>query len=206
MIGSRLRLVDLQLTAGQRVLIRVDFNVPMKNGKITSDGRIVAALPTIKHCLDAKSNEIFFFSLFVAFLVWSSQFGFPARIVLMSHLGRPDGRRTKDTLRPVAEHLATLLPGVSVSFADDCVGPAVEAQVNNLKVVCFLWAVPFFFFFFERNGFKNGSILLLENLRFHAEEEGAGVREDGTKFKPTEQEVVFVCFSFRGFLLTNFPR
>jgi hypothetical protein len=60
MIGSRLRLVDLQLTAGQRVLIRVDFNVPMKNGKITSDGRIVAALPTIKHCLDAKSNEIFF--------------------------------------------------------------------------------------------------------------------------------------------------
>jgi len=131
MIGSRLRLVDLQLSAGQRVLIRVDFNVPMKNGKITSDGRIVAALPTIKHCLAANSEFKVLFFFYSPFFFWD----FPkARIVLMSHLGRPDGRKTKDTLRPVAEHLATLLPGVSVSFADDCVGPAVEAQVNGLKV------------------------------------------------------------------------
>ncbi len=86
----------------------------------------------------------------------------------MSHLGRPDGRKTKDTLQPIAEHLATLLPGVHVSFAKDCVGPDVEAQVKALP---------------------NGAVLLLENLRFHAEEEGAGVREDGSKFKPSEQEV-----------------
>jgi hypothetical protein len=52
----------------------------------------------------------------------------------MSHLGRPDGRKTKDTLRPVAEHLASLLPGVHVGFVDECVGPAVEATVKDMKV------------------------------------------------------------------------
>lgn len=89
-------------------------------------------------------------------------------MILMSHLGRPDGKRTKDTLRPVAEHLATLLPGVSVQFVDDCVGPEVEKKASELKA---------------------GQVLLLENLRFHAEEEGAGVKEDGTKFKPSEDQV-----------------
>jgi 3-phosphoglycerate kinase len=62
MIGSRLRLSDLKLIEEERVLIRVDFNVPMKNGKVTSDGRIVAALPTIRHCLAAGS--MYFFVLF----------------------------------------------------------------------------------------------------------------------------------------------
>lgn len=52
----------------------------------------------------------------------------------MSHLGRPDGRKTKDTLRPVAEHLATLLPGVHVGFVEECVGPSVEEEVKKLKV------------------------------------------------------------------------
>lgn len=143
-IGSRLSLRDVKLSAGQRVLVRVDFNVPMKNGLITSDQRIVAALPTIKHCLQAGT-----------------------KVVLMSHLGRPSGQVTDDSLAPVAKHLATLLPGVTVDFVGDCVGSAVEQKVASMA---------------------NGSVLLLENLRFHAEEEGSGVK-DGEKFKPSADEV-----------------
>jgi hypothetical protein len=73
-----------------------------------------------------------------------------ARVVLMSHLGRPDGRVTKDTLRPVADHLATLLPNVSVTFANDCVGPEIEAQVRNLKVGCVLIEFVFHYFIITR--------------------------------------------------------
>ncbi len=160
-IGSRLHVKDLKIAAGTRVLIRVDFNVPMLNGKITSDQRIVASLPTIQHCLKAGGD---FLCVFSGVFLTSLQ----ARVVLMSHLGRPDGRKTKDTLKPVAEHLATLLPGTPVSFAPDCVGPEVEKQTAALP---------------------NGAVLLLENLRFHAEEEGAGVREDGSKWKPDEAAV-----------------
>src|SRR5512141_1052964 len=96
---------DLKL-AGKRVLMRVDFNVPQDKvtGAITNNQRIVAALPTIKYAL----NE-------------------GASVVLMSHLGRPDGQKiAKFSLKPVATELEKLL-GKPVTFLDDCVGPAVEA-------------------------------------------------------------------------------
>ena len=115
---------------GKRVLMRVDFNVPQdkQTGEITNAQRIVAALPTIRYALDQGAS-----------------------VVLMSHLGRPDGeRKTKYTLKPVAEKLQDLL-GRSVRFLNDCVGPEVEAACAESKP---------------------GDVVLLENLRFHIEEEG----------------------------------
>jgi phosphoglycerate kinase len=123
----KLSIADLDLK-GKRVLMRVDFNVPQdKDGKITNPQRIVAALPAIKHALDRG-----------------------AAVVLMSHLGRPDGeRKEKYSLRPVAEKLQELL-GRPVKFLDDCIGPEVEKACAALKA---------------------GDVALLENLRFHAAEE-----------------------------------
>ena len=112
---------------GKRVLMRVDFNVPLEGARITDDRRIVQALPTIKSVLDRGG-----------------------RLVLMSHLGRPKGGpEPKYSLKPAAERLSQLL-GKPVPFADDCVGPVVEKAVADLK---------------------DGQVLLLENLRFHKEEE-----------------------------------
>jgi phosphoglycerate kinase len=116
--------------AGKRVLMRVDFNVPQDKvtGAITNPQRIVAALPTIRHALDQGAS-----------------------VVLMSHLGRPDGKANpKYSLRPIAAELEKHL-GRPVAFAEDCVGPAAEAAAAALKP---------------------GEVLLLENLRFHIEEEG----------------------------------
>ncbi|KAF8840986.1 phosphoglycerate kinase [Paxillus ammoniavirescens] len=121
---------------GKRVLIRVDFNVPMKDDPeqgrvITNPARIVAAIPTINFVLERK----------------------PKAVILMSHLGRPDGKRSqKDSLRPVAGVLAEKLQK-PVTFLDDCVGPEVEKSVNEAE---------------------DGSVILLENLRFHGAEEGKG--------------------------------
>ena len=118
---------DIDL-AGKRVLVRVDFNVPLdSNQQITDDTRIRAALPTIRYLLDQG-----------------------AAVILMSHLGRPDGKVVeKLSLAPVARRLSELL-GRPVQMATDCVGPAVEAQAKALQP---------------------GQVLLLENLRFHKEEE-----------------------------------
>ena len=89
--------------ANKRVIVRVDFNVPLKDGKVESDKRLKESLPTIKY-LRKKG----------------------AKVILMSHLGRPDGKRVPDmSLRPVADALAALL-GAPVAFADDCVGPPAE--------------------------------------------------------------------------------
>ena len=113
--------------AGKRVLVRVDFNVPVADGAVTDDTRIEGALPTIRYLLHKN-----------------------ARVVLVSHLGRPKGGPdTKNSLKPVRERLARLLR-LDVAWADDCVGPAAEAAANALAP---------------------GQVLLLENLRFHAEEE-----------------------------------
>jgi phosphoglycerate kinase len=131
---------DLQLS-GKRVLIRVDFNVPQDKatGAITNNQRIVAALPTIRFALDQGAS-----------------------VVLMSHLGRPDGQRiAKYSLKPVAAELEKLLAR-PVTFLDDCCGPSVEAAC----------AKP-----------EPGSVILLENLRFHIEEEGKVKLEDGTSKK-----------------------
>ncbi len=131
---------DLSL-AGKRVLLRVDFNVPQDKatGAITNNQRIVAALPTIKYALEQGAS-----------------------VVLMSHLGRPDGKViAKYSLKPVAAELSKLL-GKPVAFADDCVGPVAEKAAAALKP---------------------GEVLLLENLRFHLEEEGKVKQEDGTSVK-----------------------
>src|ERR1700730_14535544 len=112
---------------GKRVLMRVDFNVPLEGGKITDDRRITQALPTIKSVLDRGG-----------------------RLILMSHLGRPKGGpEPKYSLKPVADRLAELLHK-PVKVASDCIGPEVEKLANDLK---------------------DGDVLLLENLRFHKEEE-----------------------------------
>ncbi len=137
---------DLDL-AGKRVLMRVDFNVPQDKatGAITNNQRIVAALPTIKFAL-----------------------GQGASVVLMSHLGRPDGQRiAKFSLKPVADELGKLL-GRPVAFAEDCVGPVAEKAAAAL--------VP-------------GDVLLLENLRFYIEEEGKVKLEDGTSKKADPKAV-----------------
>ena len=112
---------------GKKVLVRVDFNVPTKDGKVGDDTRIRAALPTIQYLLDHG-----------------------AAVILCSHLGRPKGGPDpKYTLKPVADYLAQLM-GKPVAFAEDCVGPVAEAAAKALKP---------------------GQVLVLENTRFHPEEE-----------------------------------
>ena len=133
---------DLSL-AGKRVLMRVYFNVPQDKttGAITNTQRIAAALPSIKFALEKGAS-----------------------VVLMSHLGRPDGQKiAKFSLKPVAVELEKLL-GKKVTFLDDCVGPAVEAACAKLAP---------------------GAVVLLENLRFHIEEEGKVKikNADGTETK-----------------------
>jgi 3-phosphoglycerate kinase len=116
--------IDLK---GKRVLMRVDYNVPIKDGKVESDFRIVQSLPTIQYLLDQD-----------------------CKIILMSHLGRPDGKPNKKySLKPAAERLRDLIKK-PVLFADDCVGAETAAKVESLQ---------------------NGDILMLENVRFHPEEE-----------------------------------
>lgn len=123
---AKLSITDIELKS-KRVFIRVDFNVPIKEGKVDDDTRIRSSVPTIKYALEKG-----------------------ARVILASHLGRPKGERVeKYSLKPVAEHLAGLME-IPVEFADDCVGPDAESKVSSLS---------------------DGGIVLLENLRFHKEEE-----------------------------------
>ncbi len=123
---DKLTVRDLD-AAGKRVFVRVDFNVPLQDGKVTDDSRIRAALPTIRHL---------------------QQQG--AKVILASHLGRPDGKVSDSfRLRPVGERLSQLL-GKTVPVTGDALGAGTEDAVKRLR---------------------GGEVLLLENLRFHAEEE-----------------------------------
>ena len=124
MAKKTVRDVDLRK---KRVLVRVDFNVPLKEGRITDDTRITAALPTLNYILDQKG----------------------ASLVIMSHLGRPKKPDKENSLAPVAERLSELL-GRKVTLAPDCIGPETEAVVRAMKP---------------------GDVVLLENVRFHPEEE-----------------------------------
>ena len=124
---NKLSIRDLQLK-GQRVFIRVDFNVPTSTGKVGDDTRIRETLPTLR--LAAERG---------------------ARLVLASHLGRPKGKvDPKYSLAPVAARLQELLGGKAVAFAADCIGPEAEAKSKALR---------------------DGEVLLLENVRYHPEEE-----------------------------------
>jgi phosphoglycerate kinase len=123
---NKLSISDLQLS-GKRVFMRVDFNVPIENGRITDDTRIEASLRSVRYVLERGG-----------------------RLILASHLGRPKGKPDrKYSLEPVAARLSDML-GQPVGFAPDCVGPDVQKMVAALQ---------------------DGKALLLENLRFHAEEE-----------------------------------
>jgi phosphoglycerate kinase len=129
---SKLSIRDLPLS-NHRILMRVDFNVPLEDGRVMDDTRVRETLPTIEYALRHR-----------------------ARLVLVSHLGRPKGKpNPKLSMKPVAERLRMLLdkdlaPGENVGFCPDCVGPEAEEMAGKLE---------------------QGQTLLLENLRFHPEEE-----------------------------------
>eukprot|EP00040_Diaphanoeca_grandis_P021897 m.117024 g.117024 ORF g.117024 m.117024 type:complete len:420 (+) comp28552_c0_seq1:91-1350(+) len=157
---------DVEL-AGKRVLIRVDFNVPQdkKTGEITNNQRINGALPSIQYALEKGAKSV----------------------VLMSHLGRPNGQKNeKFSLKPVSTRLSELLKK-PVTFLDDCVGDEVEKACSDPAV---------------------GSVILLENLRFHIEEEGKAKDAEGNSIKASDEDVakfrasltklgdVFVCEAF----------
>jgi phosphoglycerate kinase len=144
-LSNKLAITDLDVK-GKRLLVRVDFNVPMQDGKITNPARIVAALPTIKYALDNGASAV----------------------ILMSHLGRPDGKVVaKYSLEPVSHELEKQI-GKPVIFVKECVGPEVEEAIKSAP---------------------NGSIILLENLRFHIEEEGSAKDKDNNKIKADPAKV-----------------
>lgn len=137
---NKLSVADLDV-CGKKVLMRVDFNVPIKDGKVSDDTRIVAALPSIKSVIERGG-----------------------KLILMSHLGRPKGVAPEFTLKSTAERLSELL-GKEVTMAPDCIGSATKKIVDEMK---------------------DGDVVLLENMRFHPEEElldKYAKQDDATKQK-----------------------
>ncbi|KAL5367400.1 phosphoglycerate kinase 1 [Cryptosporidium parvum] len=146
-LSKKLNITDVASELkGKRVFIRVDMNVPVKNGQVTDKTRIIASLPTIKYALECGAKSV----------------------VLASHLGRPDGQRKMEYSLTVIVPILEELLGKSVIFAKDCVGNETEELCKNPA---------------------EGSIILLENLRFHLAEEGKGVNENGEKVKATPEEI-----------------
>ena len=147
MLARKLRLDQIALKLqDKRVLMRVDFNVPLKNGKVADLTRITSTLESIRFVLSSGAKSL----------------------VLMSHLGRPDGVAiSKYSLRPIVPELSQLL-STEVDFLPDCVGPSTEQFCLNPR---------------------QGSVILLENLRFHVEEEGSIKKEDGSKIKAEPAKV-----------------
>ena len=123
---STFRTLDTADLNNKRVLLRVDLNVPMENGKVTDATRIERVIPTITEIADKGG-----------------------KVIILAHFGRPKGRDEKDSLKPVAAALAQIIKR-PVAFADDCIGEAAKAAVDAMK---------------------SGDILVLENTRFHKEEE-----------------------------------
>src|SRR5438270_11236862 len=111
---------------GKRVLLRVDLNVPMENGRVSDTTRLERVAPTITEISDKGG-----------------------KVILLAHFGRPKGRDPKESLKPVAAEVACII-NKHVGFADDCIGEAAKHAVAAMK---------------------NGDVLLLENTRFHKEEE-----------------------------------
>lgn len=146
-LSNKLSITDVDLK-DKRVLIRVDFNVPLdSSNKVTNPQRINGAVPTIKYAIDHGAKAV----------------------ILMSHLGRPDGKRNeKYSLKPVIPELEKSLGGRNVQLTKDCVGPEVEEMVNKAS---------------------GGQVILLENLRFHAEEEGSSKDAEGKKVKADKAEI-----------------
>jgi phosphoglycerate kinase len=146
---NKLSIRDLEMT-GKRVFIRVDFNVPLENGRVSDDTRVRETLPTLRLAMERG-----------------------ARLVLASHLGRPKGKvDPKYSLAPVAARLRELL-GKSVEFAPDCVGADAEAKSKALK---------------------NGDVLLLENVRYHPQEEAND--PEFSKQLAALCDDIFVCDAF----------
>ncbi|KAI5788160.1 3-phosphoglycerate kinase [Pyronema domesticum] len=144
-LSNKLAITDVDVK-DKRVLIRVDFNVPLDGTTITNNQRIVGALPTIQYAIDNGAKAV----------------------VLMSHLGRPNGSVVeKYSLAPVAKELQKLL-NKPVTFLNDCVGKEVEEHVAKAS---------------------NGEIILLENLRFHPEEEGSSKDAEGNKVKASPEAI-----------------
>jgi len=131
----------------QRILMRVDYNVPLQDGKITNTKRITETLPSIQFLFDHGAKCV----------------------ILMSHLGRPDGNwKNELSLSVVAEALKQLIPNHNIKFLKDCVGSEVEGECANPP---------------------KDTIILLENLRFHPEEEGVRIDSEGKKIKSDEESV-----------------
>jgi len=147
MLSKKLSIEDVaDKIAGQRVLMRVDFNVPIKNGVVKDTTKITSTIPTINYALAKGARSI----------------------VLMSHLGRPNGKpEAKSTLKPVAEKLGELM-GRQILFLNDCVGEETVKTCQNLQ---------------------DGQVVLLENLRFHLEEEVSVTEDSGEKVKASEENV-----------------
>ncbi|WP_320169779.1 phosphoglycerate kinase [Maridesulfovibrio sp.] len=130
-----MRFIDQLDIAGKKLLMRVDFNVPLDGETITDDNRIKAAVPTFKYILEKGAS-----------------------VIVMAHLGKPKGKRVESlSLKPAAKRLGEYL-GMEVPLAPDCIGPEVEKMASELKP---------------------GQVMMLENLRFHAEEQAKTPEERG---------------------------